>query len=117
MFAIVTDKGLTLSEREQFWIDVPPDVVIRELHFVPEHGAPGRMENFDAYGFQRFTIMLPDGRGVARGAQLLGLRGDEVTVVEINEDTGHRLVTKMPVSDMTYDRELLRRGVSHVHRN
>ena len=110
MFAIVTDKGLTLNERELFWTDVPPDVRIRELHFVPSVGQPGRMEGFDSYGFQRFQIQLVDGKGVGRGAQLIGVRGQEATIVEINEVTGARKMSKIPLSELTYNRELLRHG-------
>lgn len=112
MWTVVTEDGKLISERDCTWPDLPVDVCISELRYRDRSGRLGRFGPYDAYGFQRFSI-TPAGNGPSlahAGTQLIGVRGEEVTVVEINEVTGEASMRKFPRAELTYRPELLRHG-------
>ncbi len=112
MWAVITDSGKTFTEKECFWPDLPPDIRIRELRYRDRRGVVGQINGYDAYGFQRYSLTTPDGRGHPHaGTQILCVLGDVVTVLDINELTGDRGQRDIPRSKMTYAQELLRDGV------
>jgi hypothetical protein len=65
------------------------------------------MTGFQAYGFQRFMIYMPN-RATIHGAQLLGVHDDDVTIVEIRGP--ERRCWTIPRSQLTYSQKLLRPG-------
>ena len=92
------------------WPDLSPDIVIDEVGYLPRRGRAAGLRGCEAYGFQHFRMDQPGVGLTGIGAQLIGVKGDKVIVVEFNEVTGDRQQTTMPRSKLTYAPELLRHG-------
>lgn len=104
MWRIETDNGLVITEAEMLWPDLPPDIVIRNLACGPVH-----MRGYDAYGFQRFKVnSVQGGHVLEAGAQLIGVKGDRVEVIETGDKGTMRRI--IPRSELTYSPALLRHG-------
>lgn len=110
MWRLVTEDGSEISERGSLWPSVPADVRVREFWYRDRLGVEGKVDGFDAYGFQRYSTVSPAAE-LASGAQILAVIGDVVTVIDIDDATGQRSVERLPLAQMTYDRRLLRDGV------
>lgn len=112
MWAIITSDDSLVDERQCLWPDLGDDVRIKKLLWRDRRGQIGGLEGFKLYGFQRYSFSGPgQGRVQHAGTQLIGVIGDEVTVVDINENTGERSSKKLPLSELTYAPELLRHGI------
>lgn len=111
-WAIVTEAGNMISERDCIWPSLSEDVRIRELRYRTRTGLVGKIEGFELYGFQRYSVTSPQGDHIAHaGTQLIGVKDDEVTIIDINETQGVITRATMTVSELTYDPTLLRSGV------
>lgn len=112
MWVVITDNGQAITERDCFWPDLPSDVLISEIRYRDRRGVVGCIYGYDAYGFQRYSLTNPDGKGHPHaGTQIICVLGDTVTVLDINELTGERGQRDIPRSELTYAPELLRNGV------
>ena len=109
-WSLVTDTGDVVCEGECLWPDVDRSIRIREFWYHDAMGHSGHLEKFDAYGFQRYQAAGLDGKSLGSGAQILAVKDDEVTVLEIDDATGRRTATRVPLSQLTYNRELMRDG-------
>lgn len=109
MWLVITADGGRLTEEQVLWPNLPRDLLISELLYYPRRGRVHRLRGMDAFGFQRYRVTAPHGH-VGQGAQLIGVKGKEVVVVEINEIDGTSRETMRPASELTYDPELLRHG-------
>jgi len=108
---VKTADGRQLAESEKLlWPQLPPDLVITELGYLPRSGNAAGLRGCQAYGFQRFRLDQPGVGAVGSGAQIIGVKGDKAIVVEFNEVTGDRQQTTVPRSELTYAPELLRHG-------
>ena len=57
MWAVVTESGeLVRESKDCLWPSLATDIKIRELRYRDARGQVGKVEGFDAYGFQRFSI-------------------------------------------------------------
>jgi hypothetical protein len=113
MWAVLTQEGELISERECLWPALPVDVRITELRYRDRHGTVGKIHEFDSYGFQRSSITpLGGGPSIAHAStQLIGVLGDEVTIIEIDEVSGEKSQRTCSRAELTYRPELLRDGV------
>jgi hypothetical protein len=113
MWAVVTESGDVIREsRACLWPSLPESTRVRELRYRTTWGEIGKIEGYEAYGFQRYSLTLPDGaHAPVAGAQLIGVNGHEVTIIEIDEVSGRVTSTKIPRRELTYSPELLRHGV------
>ena len=112
MWALETEDGKTVTERDCYWPSLPGDIRIRELTYQDRRGGKGKVYGYAAYGFQRFSIAPSGGRVIAHaGTQLICVLDDKVTIIEINESTGERSQRVIPRQELTYAPELLRDGV------
>lgn len=110
MWYVKTADGKRVTEHDVLWPRLPSDIVITELGYLPRRGKAAGVKDCRAYGFQRFRIDNPGTGQTGAGAQLIGVKGDNVIVVEFNEVTGDRRQTTIPLSRLTYAPELLRHG-------
>lgn len=105
MWRLTTAEGREICERDCLWPDLPTDMRITALVF-----GDARLADQEAYGFQRYQVTKPCGLVTGRGAQILGIRGDVVTILDVGQDTGLVVEKKIPVTELTYARGLLRPG-------
>ena len=103
---LTTDDGQVFDERTCLWPDLPAGISVAELYCLGH-----RFTGFRAYGFQRYALTTPSGRLVGTGLQVICVVDDErVMVTDVNGASGVRESRSLPVSDLTYNRELLRAG-------
>jgi hypothetical protein len=111
MWYVKTADGRQLVESPRLlWPQLPPDIVLTELGYLPALGTAAGLRDCQAYGFQRFRVDQPGAGILGSGAQLIGVKGERVIVVEFNEVTGSRRQTTIPRSKLTYAPGLLRHG-------
>ena len=104
MWLLATKGEGIVSESDVMWPDLPPEIEIAALRYRSE-----KLMGFDFYGFQRFSINAPGGR-IGGGVQLIGIKGDVATIIELDESTGVRRRWNVPGAELTYAPELLRHG-------
>ena len=110
MWFLVTDDDRLVTERELFWPELAENIRIRELIYVPRDGRGFKIRDCEFFGFQRYRLDAPEGQ-VGQGAQLIGVKGNQAIIIEVNEDTGERRQWTVPRDQLTYDQKLLRHGM------
>ena len=110
MWAVVTSDDKLIDERDCLWPDLPAGVRIKKLLWRDGQGRVGGLEGFDSYGFQRTGFATPTSHTVT-GVELIGVKGNDVTVVEISEHTGAKSQRRLKRPELTYNPGLLRDGI------
>lgn len=123
MFLVVLEDGSEVSGANIRWHDLPANVTIKALgaRIVLDRAGIETLlcdeliEGFDSYGFQMYQVHEPGNEAVVgQGVQFLCVAGDRFLTVDVNLVTGQRRSTWKPLSEMTYRRDLLRCGISHL---
>ena len=109
MWSLTTADGKLIEERDCHWDRLPEDARVSILRYRTSLGREHTLTGFEAYGFQRWSLEAPDGHA-GHGAQLIGVSGQDVTIVEIDEVGNTIGKSRLPLSLLTYSRSLLRSG-------
>lgn len=117
MFTITMADDKSISGGD--WADLPVDVVVKSLgcHLVMKNNdevinlSDDWISGYTRYGFQKYDVISMDGTK-SHGVQLIGVDDDAnaFMTLDINLLTGHRTSRWLPVKELTYNPELLRRG-------
>jgi len=113
-WTLTTADGRKITEAEGPWPTLPTDLRIARLVYRPQRGgAEAVLAGYEAYGFQRYGLTVPGAPSLPfAGAQIIGVRGDQATIIDVNEITGAHRGWSQPVGELTYARHLLRPACS-----
>lgn len=118
MFTAILEDGQRVTGAHRHWHEMPVGVRVASLAAQVSASVHGQLvvvaddvyQGFEAYGFQMYDIVTPDGVA-GQGVQLLCCAGDSFLCVDIDLVTGQRRAHWRPRSAMTYNQNLLRPGV------